>query len=297
MITLRFGAEDHHLDLEVDKFMRQGALLVDGAELSGDQIVHVLDETDDPVCVENGQDTRTSKVFGRIRTDSRVLVVCRSEKANAAWAKVAGKTFEHAKVKPWQTAQQIERVAAEAARLGVRVDPDVPALIHKFIGDDLRRSSAELKKLAILASPDVVTKQTVTALISPQLHADPFDLPDLVFRRQTKRALTLIGELWGAKGAQAAAPFTMGLLRHSERLLLASKLGTADLDRLASRLGLHAFIIRQQLLPVLSMWSLPALKQAFAICADLDGRLRTGRGGQAAIELAVVRIAGLEQEK
>lgn len=290
MISVVYGSEDHLLDLAQLEFRskQRGSVVLDAEDCGVEDIMSVLEEDETPLVVENGQKVRANKTLDRLKTfKPSLLVVCRSEKPGI-WAKYAAKQTEHAKAKPWQENEVLARIQTEAKRLGASIDTEGANLLFRYVGNDLRRLSGEIKKMAILGS---ISKATVIATVSPQFHADPFEVADLVFDRKLKKALALTGTLFDAVGAQTVAPVVTSMCKHAERHFLAKLLLAKGREsEVAARLGLHPFIVQKTFLPRLKLWTEVQLKRAVAITCKLDGAMRHGACSQSRLETSIIRL-------
>lgn len=190
----------------------------------------------------------------------------------------------------------LERWITDRAReQGVRLQPDVPALLATYVGEDPEVLAEELDKLATYAGPGGLVSEATVRLLTPQLtQSVAFDLIQAMGQRDGARALTLLRRLL-AGGEKTYA--IVGLLGWQVRSLLqVQALGRQRLGpaAIAERLGMKEFAVRKTQ-DSLRHYSAEGLRALHARLLAVDQEIKTGLGnGEAALELLVLDMSRRE---
>lgn len=93
-------------------------------------------------------------------------------------------------------------IAGQVRTDGRRIEPEAVKLLTACIGTSLRELRGELDKLEVYAGErEEITAADVAALVGMSREYTPFELQKAVGRRDTPRAMTILGEILEAGGA------------------------------------------------------------------------------------------------
>jgi DNA polymerase-3 subunit delta len=190
----------------------------------------------------------------------------------------------------------LERWITDRAReRGVRLQPEVPALLATYVGEDPEVLAEELDKLATYAGPGGLVSEATVRLLTPQLtQAVAFDLIQAMGQRDGGRAISLLRHLLtGGEKTYAL----VGLLGWQVRSLLqVQALGRQRLGpaAIAERLGMKEYAVRKTQ-DSLRHYSAEGLRALHARLLAVDQEIKTGLGdGEAALELLVLDMSRRE---
>lgn len=306
-----FGDEDHCIDLAVSRVGSGGVEVIsfDGEGLDANDVVSVCDShvmgEDRAVVIDNAHKVKNGDALlkfieNRDPHDRSVflLVVSRTDSLKGDWIKAAaekGRVSKYLKPKPWETRKQVSSILAEAKRLGVRLDDDVPEVLLRFLGYDLRLISNEISKSAYLVGPrDSVTKKDVLSLIPQVFPVRPREVAEAAALGQSKKAMTLLGLCYRNLGDGASVPITYAMIRLSEKLFVARSLSDkgASNEEVAQRLGMHAYAYQMNLLPLVNRLTPPRLASEMKNLCKLDTLVKGSASSKRThVELAVLSLA------
>lgn len=310
--VIAYGGENYLLDRMIDlgrSWAGRRVVVLDGEGLPDHQIVghceqRSFDGRDLVVVVDNAHKIKGDKALkafieSRSREDDSVVVVAilRTDKLAEIWKTAAekGRTHHYPKFKPWEQDKMKGRIVAEAERLGLRLDNDVPDTFLRFIGDDLRRTVSECQKLALIVpSGTNVSKKHVMRVIAPDIPVEPYEVAEAASNKDPKRAMFLVSLLFKNLGDGASVPITAALLRQIEKLIVARQM----LDKgdetsvIAARLGIHAFPLQREVLPRARKFTVPELLRQMQNLCKLDAQVKgPARSKRSLVELTVLSIA------
>lgn len=309
--VVAYGGEDHLLDLTLDKaksWKDRVVSLYDGEDLTDAEFVALCEQPcldgDQVIILDNANKLKGDKVLSsyvkdRSKDDDSVIVVAilRSEKISSTWELAADKgQLQHfPKFKSWQEDKIHARIVDEADRLRLKLDPDVPGLFLKLLGDDLRSTSKELQKMTLLVGEGGrVTRKDVLSVIAPNVPAEPYEVAEVATMKDSKAALRLISVLFQNMGDGAAVPVTASLMKQVEKLLVARQmLDKGDsVEVIATRLDTHKFVVQKNILPRARRFTVPELRDQMRKLCRLETQVKgAARSKRTLVELAVLSIA------
>lgn len=307
---LAYGGEDYLLDRVLDwarHWEGHFAIELDGDGLAEAELVSICEERafdGEPLVVvlDNAHKLKTGKAFealvAGLSKDPSVTVVgiFRAEKLPAPWSDAAaiGQVKHYPRFKPWQEDKIQDRILDEAARLGLDLEADVPNFFLKLLGDNLRRTVNELRKLSHLVSGRKITRKDVASIIAADLPAEPYEVAEAATSKDPKTALRLVSILFKNMGDGASVPITSALMRQVEKLILARQMsdrGDAP-DVIALRLDIHKFLLVKSILPRAQKFTVPELLSQMKRLCELESRVKgAARSKRSLVELAVLSIA------
>lgn len=307
-----FGGESYYLDRDVAKarsWEGRSVTLLDGEDISEVELIDALeatsfDGTDRVVVLDNANKLKADKLLRAHieerdpRDDSVVLVaVVRSDKLPDIWKAVGGrgKTQEYPKFKPWQGEKIAGRIIEEAKRLKLTLAPDVPDTLIRGLGDNLRQTVNELRKLVhIVGEGGTVKKEHVMLVIAPNVPAEPFQVAEAVGERNPKRAMDLVSRLYRNLGDSASVMISSALMRQVEKLIVARQMLDKgdDVKVIATRFEMHEFVCQKSLLPMARKHEVSRLLRHMQTLCRLDAQVKgPARSKRTLVELAVLSIA------
>jgi DNA polymerase III delta subunit len=308
--VISYGDEDHYLDLDIERarnWAGREVMAVDGDGVTDEEIVELCErptmDTDRVVVVDNAEGVKGHKsLFQYINSkdeadDSVILVVSfRKSKLTTVWERAAkkGREIEHAKLKPWQTDEIDDAILKEADRLKIRIAKDVPDVLRRLVGTDLRDLASELRKLAVLVGEGgAVNRQQVLLVAAPSVPAEPYEVGEAVLEKDLKRAMNLISLLYRYLGDGAGVPISYSLIRQVEKMIVARQMidrGDAT-EVIAPRLGMSPKQCEKHFLPRVRKHSLDHLCRQMNQLCKLDAAVKgPARSKRTEVELAVLSL-------
>jgi len=233
-----------------------------------------------------------------LKDDSVVLlIIVRSENLSGEWIKVAAdrgvvKNFQQPK--PWKPEDRVARVRQQAAKVGVKIADDVPELLIKVLGYDLRLIVNELHKLHYLVDGGVAQREHVKQLAPLIFPAEPYQVAEAALSKNLNRAMTLLGFVYRNLGDGAHVPVSYSLMRLLEKILVVrDMLDRGDSTRIiAERVGMHEFALKKNLLPMAQLHEADRLRAKMKIACKLDTLVKgSARSKRTHVELALFSIA------
>lgn len=307
-----FGGEDFLLDRMIElgrSWADRRVVVLDADGMADHEVVSVceqrsFDGRDVVVVLDNAHKIKGDKALKtfieeKSREDNSVVVVaiCRTDKLSELWKKAAekGRTQHFPACKPWESDKVKQRMVAEAERLGLKLEDDVPDAFLRFIGDDLRRVVNELRKLKLITPEGVkVTKKAVLSVLAPDVPVEPFEVAEAATNKDVKRAMTLVSFLFKNMGDGAAVPITASLCRQVEKLIVARQMLDKgdEISVIATRLGIHAFPLQKDVLPRARKFTVGQLLTQMNNLCRLDAQVKgPARSKRTLVELTVLSIA------
>ena len=307
-----FGDEDHLINLAVNQIRAGGAREVinfDGDGLDAYEVVSLCETRtlgpDRGIIIDNAEKVKKSDALLRFVKERDpedrsvfLMVVSRTDSLKGDWIKAVaerGKIVKHVKPKPWETEKQINRVLAEAKRLGVHVRDEVPELLIRFLGYNLSLISNELSKASYLVEGKTpVTKEDILSLIPHVFPTQPWEVAEAAAAGKRKKSMTLLGFCYRNLGEGASVPVTYAMMRLVERLLIARNLTDKGVSKeeVAQRLGMHAYAYQVNLLPLVRRHTVSRLAGEMKNLCRLDTLIKGAAGSKRThVELAVLSLA------
>ncbi len=165
-------------------------------------------------------------------------------------------------------------VKAEAATLGVRIEPGAITRLVDAVGSDLSRLALAVAQLGLYAGPArAVTAADVDELVADTRERSVFELTDAIGTADRGRALAAVGSLCDQR--ESAVGVVVMLARHVRQLALVHELRARDAPRneWASKLGVPPFIV-DKLTAQARRYSPAALRIAIQELATVDRALK-----------------------
>lgn len=309
--VIAYGGEDYLLDRVIDlgrSWEDRAYVLVDGDDIKEAEFVELCEQSslegDQVIILDNAHKLKEGKLLAayveaKRPTDTETVVVAiyRSEKLSDVWDKASkkGVRYHYPKCKAWEEDKFADRVRAEAKRLGLTLDADVPGLLVRLVGDNLRSVVNELNKLVHLVEPGAkVTKKEVGLVISPDPVAEPFEVAEAATSRDAKTAFRLLSVLYKNMGDGAAVPLTAALMKQVEKLLVARHMldkGDAP-EIIAERLEVHRFVLQKKILPRAQKYTVAELRHQMSQLCRLETQVKGhARSKRTLVELALLSLA------
>jgi len=229
-------------------------------------------------------------------SSSILTAVIHEPKLPTAWAALAkshGSVSSFLKLKRWDKVGFRKRVIDEAHRLFLNLDEGALEFLDRHFGDNLAGIYNELGKLKYFVSDGFVTKAHVVSVISPDRHVKPWEVADAALARKLNEALHCLTIMY-ANDEGSSIPVANSLLSKVEQLLIARQM----LDQgdgpsiLAVRFNMTEWACRNNLLPLMSLYTTAKLKKHYNRLCKLDYEIRSSaRSKRTLVELAVIAIA------
>ena len=124
--------------------------------------------------------------------------------------------------KPWEHEKYaIAFAREEAARIGIKLRPDLAERLVQTVGTHSRQIASELGKLRVyLGDRDTPTERDLADILSPSPESGPFDLNDTLGHRDPAAALQVLAQL---RFQRQHAMATLAFLQHHLRSLILMK--------------------------------------------------------------------------
>ncbi len=304
-----YGEEDFFLDEMVlaHRKAKRESLYLNGESVTEDEFIGICDEesltgNDRTVILDNAQKLKGKLIKSFIERRSvedlstLIVVVIRDSKLSDVWqqAGLKGSCRSYPKFKPWEEDKVRTRIRDEAEKIGLAMEEDVPALFHRLLGDNLRTTVNELRKLKVIDTGKRISKQDVLRIIAPDMSAEPFEVAEAATDKNIKGAMRLIGVLWKNSGDTVAVPITASLLKQVERLVLTRQcLDRGDpIEVIAASTGVHKFVAQKSFVPRAQKYTLSSLKTHMQTLCRLDSLVKSSsQSKRLRVELAVLSLA------
>lgn len=221
-----------------------------------------------------------------------VLVAAKPDRRRKAWQRI----LACAEVVPAEAPKGRALVAYardEARRRQVALPPDALEELVEHVGQDLRRLTGELDKLAAFARNDrrELTPDDVAAVVGRGLGRPLYRLSDAISSRETARALELIDEML-EEGEQG--PYLVGVLYRAVRQIRGIRALQAQRlrrDEIAARLRILPFKMAD-LAAAAARWTDADVRRALGALARADRLLKRGAEPATTLDAAVVSACG-----
>ncbi len=256
------------------------------------------------VILDNAQDLKTDKVLaeyieGRDKEDISclLLAIIRGIKIPTVWGAAAkkGATVSYARLRPWETEKAIERISAEAVRLGLKLDTGIAELMHKYLGDNLRATANELNKLAYIVGPDkMVKKDHVVRVIAVNTEVEPRHVAEAALSKNKALALNRLSKIFKVLGDSACVPIVSSCLYQVEKILVTRQMLDRgdEVSTIAQRFNMHVYACKMNLVPVAQKHTVKVLLGHMNHLCKLDAQVKgAARSKRTLVELAVLSIA------
>lgn len=309
--VIAYGGEDFLLDQIVDKgrsMKNRRVFYLDGDGMTDVEFVDIcvqrtFESMKKVVVLDNANKLKGDKALTPFieETDPKdgsvfVFAIIRSEKLPAVWRAAAkkGRTHHFPSFKPWETGKKEARISAEARRLGLTLEASVPGVFLRFLGDDLRRVSNELRKLTFVVEGRPVEPKDVARVLAADKPVQPWEVADAATNKDKRRAMNLLSHLFKTMGDSASIPITAGLVRQVERLILARQMMDKgdEVQVIATRLDMHPFPLQKNVLPRAQKFTVRELRDQMNKLCRLDALVKgPARSKRTHVELAVLSIA------
>lgn len=311
-----YGDEDFYLDRFVEKrraaWKDRHVRVRDGGTLKEIELVNMceaqtmFDDGGRAIILENAQDLKADKskaletfIEERDPKDSSLilLAVVRAKKLPAIWTEASkkGAQASYLKFKPWESHKVIDRITEEAKLLHLKLEPGVAELIFKALGDDLRTTVNELRKIAYLVGEDAVVKsEHVLKVIAKNMPAEAYQVGDAAIAKNVKQAMTTMSLVYKMLGEGACVPVTAGLIRQVEKTLIVRQMmDKGDHAKvIGARLNIPEFVVMKNLVPIAHKHSVKSLVGHMKNLCKLDAQVKgAARSKRTLVELAILSIA------
>jgi DNA polymerase-3 subunit delta len=228
-----------------------------------------------------------------------VLLASKVDKRKNPWKRIADRA-EVFEAEPPKGRGLYGWVAAEARRQGVVLRDEGLQEIVDRLGQDLRRISGEIEKLAAFAdgAKGPMSAEDVAAVLGRGVAQPVYKLTDAVAERNVPEALRLLEALLDDRGAEF---FVMSALHRAIRQVRATsalKARRASRDEMVAQLGLPANMAFKlpALVEAAGRWQDGELRGALAVLAEADARLKSGAEPRAVLTAALVKACGRRGE-
>lgn len=228
-----------------------------------------------------------------------VLLAAKVDKRKNPWKRIVDRA-EAFEAEPPKGRGLYGWVAGEARRQGVVLRDEGLQEIVDRLGQDLRRISGEIEKLAAYAggAKGPMSAEDVAAVLGRGVAQPVYKLTDAAVERNLPEALRHLEALLEERGAEF---FVLSALHRSIRQLRATgalKARRASRDEMVAQLGLPANMAFKlpQLVEAAGRWQDGELKSALAVLAEADARLKSGAEPRAVLTAALVKACGRRGE-
>jgi DNA polymerase-3 subunit delta len=187
-------------------------------------------------------------------------------------------------------------IASQVRKDGRRIEPEAAKLLAACTGTSLRELRNELDKLEVYAGGrEEITAADVAALVGMSKEYTPFELQKVVGRRDTPRAMTILGEILEAGGALPLVIATMtNYFLTLWKLHDLRRRGVAGKDQ-ASQARVNPYFL-QEYQDALAHQSPAACERALLLLAEADERSKSGtEDPRRVMEELVLRLCGAEE--
>ncbi len=178
----------------------------------------------------------------------------------------------------------------EFERLGQKSNLDAADLLVQYVGNDLWRLAAEIKKLGNFKNGATIKKEDVLLMVKPRLEVDIFKTIDAMAAKNRPQALSLVKK--HLDNGEAPLYILSMIAYQYKNLLVVKELAQKGFmyASIVKKSGLHPFVVKKTYFAS-SQFSLEELKIAYHNIFQMDLDIKTGKIDQeAALELLVSSI-------
>lgn len=309
-----FGGEDYLLDQDLARALGwkdRHVLHLSGEDVNDVELVGLLetgslDGASRLVLLDDAQKLKGDKalqayIASKDPNDETVVLVAivRSEKCPEVWAQAAkkGRLIEHKKLKTWDNNNEVVKwIENECRRLGLILDKGISDMLFQLVGPNLYKLASEINKLSVLLGKQArVGVEHVKLVISPSPVAEPYQVAEAAFAKDSRKAMNLLSTVYKNMGEEAHVPLTYSLSRQVEKIILARHLLDKSVkeEDIAAVIGMHPWRCKTQFLPIVQKHTLPNLVRHMGRIRKLDEDVKSAaRSKRTLVELAVLAIAG-----
>lgn len=311
-----YGSEEYHLDTFVTlakswtnrevRVANEGATESDVLDL-----LEMSSERSRTIIVDNAQSVKESKskplrayIEDRSATDFHVVLVAvvRDPKVSALWEWVGGKgkVFHYPKLKALgegKSNEVLKYIRDRATTMNLSLDVGIDLDLFKFLGTDLYKINSELRKLeqlATITNDRKVTRKQIALVVSPVITAQPWDIAEAAFGKNSLMAMNLLSQVYRGMGDEASVPITAALVKELQKVIVARHLldsGVAP-DELAGLIEMHPYPCKEFFLPRVRKHDSRTLAEHMSRLCKLDSDVKgPSRSKRTLVELAVLSIA------
>ena len=168
-----------------------------------------------------------------------------------------------------------------------QIDENALSRLIQITGSDLWRLSMEIEKLVAFRKDELIKQDDVEFLVKEEIHPKIFDLIDLIARKKTKEALTLLEKLL-SMGENENYILSM-IVYQFRNLLIVKDLKEKNIPLSAA--GLHPFVA-QKTLSLTSNFNKKQLESIYEKMFQADFDIKQGNvKPNLALELLISEIA------
>lgn len=311
--VVSFGGEDYFLDQDLNRALGwkdRHVIQLSGEDVDENELVNLLEAGSldgerrlvilDDAHKLKGDKTLKAYIANKDAHDDSVVLVAlvRSEKCPDVWVQAAkkGRLIEHKKLKTWDNNNEVIKwIEDECRRLGLVLDNGISNMLYQLVGSNLYRLAGEIRKLSVLLGKQArVGAEQVKLVISPSPTAEPYQVADAAFAKDSRKAMNLISTVYKVMGEDAHVPVTYALVRQVEKVILARYLldkGVAE-DEVATSIGMHPWRYKTQFSPIVQKHTMPSLVRHMGRIQKLDEDVKSAtRSKRTLVELVVLSIA------
>lgn len=179
---------------------------------------------------------------------------------------------------------------------GKAVDFDAVQRLIFVSGDLMNHLIPEIEKVAAYAKGDKVTVADVDAVAHHVPDAEIFTITDYIAKQDYNSAVSILSELLADKSNEPI--FILAILGNQMRRLYAARLALdkgIDSASFADSCGLKYEFLARNLLSSARGYTLPQLRRAVELCADMDYRMKSSSvDDRELIKELIIRIAAGE---
>ncbi len=230
-----------------------------------------LDDPVDSTCViwVSGAADLKAGFYDKIRKSGRAVVFKRlSEERTYAW------------------------MQKRAKAMGLTMERDACAFLYQMAGNSLRDIFNEISKLALRYPGSYIDAEKIKELAVFSRLFNIFELVDYVARRDSENAVTVLSRLLDIQGRDSHTILgILGMLARQMRLILKAKSGLGQGKAEARKaLGSLPGFVKEKCISQERFWKEEEIKEALGHIYDVDGLIRSGLGGDIALENVIFNL-------
>lgn len=300
---------DRHLALRKRSWKDRRVITLDGETVKEGEFLTVcesrgFEEGERAVILDNANEVKFTKAatdFVEKREASNlstmILVVHRENALPALWATAAlkGSRTQYSRFKPWEDDKVRDRIVKEAGHFKIKLEADALELLYRNLGDDLRATVNELRKLHyIVGSEGTVKREHVMLVVTSHVEIEPKDVAEAALSKNKRLLLNRLSRLFRDQGDDACVPLVSSCLYQVEKILtIRHMLDRGDsLEMIGERYEKKAFFIQKNFVPVAQKHTVKALLGHMKNLCKLEAQVKgAARSKRTLVELAVLSIA------
>lgn len=226
-------------------------------------------------------------------TSTNLLLISSNKKLKPFQTKALKKTFRINcnKLKPY--GKEVPNFIKEICKLKrASIDSEAVEILAYYVGNDLFELSSEIDKY-LLYDSSRIKKETVLKLINDTAEVTLFDFTKSLCMKDYLEATRIFEKLYEDNPWGVFPSLISVVSKHIEKLIIVKD--TGDPEAVVSKLKLHPYIVKSQILPQAENFTLDELMNIFYNICQIDEQIKMGfEKNKTVFDIFIRKICGSE---